>query len=81
MGGWSAAQIQEVLKKIWASFFMLLISFYKVVTQSKNNIPFLQRQHTPDTHIFRSLCKQLPTFVQGRKIVPCATVGKKDKDG
>lgn len=46
-----------------ASFFVLFISFYRVVIQSKNNIPFLQRQHSPDMHIFRPLCKQLVTFV------------------
>lgn len=62
-------------KNMWASFFVLFISFYKVVIQSKNNIPFLQRQHSAGMHIFRSLCKQLPTFVRGRRMVPCAAEG------
>lgn len=62
-------------KNMWASFFVLFISFYKVVIQSKNNIPFLQRRHSAGMHIFRSLCKQLPTFVRGRRMVPCAAEG------
>jgi len=50
VGGWSTAK-KRFRKIMWASLSMLLVSFHKVVTQSKSNIPLLERQHTSDTYI------------------------------